>query len=427
MPPNSQPNLPAEGSYTDLEQLFISEQPKNLWPVNQNSNLGAIRSVLTGLLQDALNTLSQLSIERYAHTASGYLTRWEGEVGLPKAPTGKTEAQRRTLVLGRLTKGPFRRARRIEIVESYIQATFGTPASLTPEGLSLDASGISLLSEAGVVTSLYRIYEDVKNFSYDVRIKDTVDPDFVGMTRELGRIEPGGITGTFAEFANILDYQKATIDPSPVGYWRFGTGGLTDLSGYGNTAVLPGAGQDPAAVAAPGLLVSGVDGANGSYDFDGTNDYITIPDAAQLDVGDLFSVEMLINADAFTSNPRLVSKGGLSFEIYLTTGGQLRLQVPTGGVLVAHSAINLSTATTYHIVVVKHDKEIHMYINGVDQVVEDNENIVFANNSTALEVGRTNGAASSFFNGRMDELAVYNRALTASKVFEKYNTSKNIP
>jgi len=203
MPPNAQPNLPAEAEYTDLEQLWISEQPKNLWPVNQNSNLGALRKVLTDRLQAGLTTLGELAQERFVETsaAEGYLGRWEAEVGLPVAPTGRTELARRQLVHGRLRKGPFTRTRRKEIVESYIEVTFGSPTELTPAGVPLTAGGTTLFSEGGPVTSFYSIYENVPNFSYEIRILNTITPDLVSLTRELRYITPAWISFTVSSVA----------------------------------------------------------------------------------------------------------------------------------------------------------------------------------------------------------------------------------
>lgn len=223
----SQPNLPAEGSYTDLEQLFISEQPKNLWPVNQNSNFGAVRKTLTGKLQDALTTLAELSQERFVATslAEGYLGRWEAEVGLPVAPTGRSEAERRALVLGRLRKGAFTRQLRREIVEAHIQVTFGAPVELTPGGVPITGDGIALFSEGGVVTDLYSITENVTDFSYAVRISDTLTPDMISLERELRRVTPGWIDFSVDLVPQWqLDPYSATKGiAAGGGIWFFGT------------------------------------------------------------------------------------------------------------------------------------------------------------------------------------------------------------
>lgn len=198
-PPNSQPALPAEADYTDLEQGFISEQPKNLWPQNQNSNFGAIRKITTDLLQMAVTTLEELALEQHIATASGYLGRWEADLGLSVAPTGRTEAERRAVAKVRLAKGPFTRTRRREIVESYITATFGASLELTPTGLPLTSDGLALYSEPGVVTSLYSIVENVEDFSYVVSIQQDVDPDLISLQRELRSITPAHINFTIVE------------------------------------------------------------------------------------------------------------------------------------------------------------------------------------------------------------------------------------
>jgi hypothetical protein len=191
--PNSQPNLPAEGTFNDVERVFIDEQP-SIWPENQNSNLGTLRRVITQPLQDAVDTILDVWNQLFVSTADGYLGLWEDQLGLPKASAGRTLAQRRFLVGFRMTIGPFTRTRRKQIVENFIQATFGTAVQLTGAGVPFDGTGIPLYSEYGDVSTLYTITEDVENFHYTVNIVPSVDPDIPGLTRELTHFTPAHIS-----------------------------------------------------------------------------------------------------------------------------------------------------------------------------------------------------------------------------------------
>lgn len=192
--PNPQPDLPVEGVYTDIELLMISEEPGGLFPENQNSNYGTLRKILSEPLQDAIDTLVMLLNELFISTANDFLGKWENELGLPDGSSLSVDA-RRARLSSRMTLGAFTRTRRKNIVESYIQATFGTPAQFSPGGLSL-LGGIELHSESGDVTSMYTITEDVENFSYNVNIVPTVDPDIANLTRDLEWLTPAHISFT---------------------------------------------------------------------------------------------------------------------------------------------------------------------------------------------------------------------------------------
>lgn len=197
-PPNPQPVLPAEGPYTDTERLFISDEPPGLFPENQNSNWGTLRRVLTDEIEIAVGQLNDLYNEIFIETAVGYLPNWEAEMGLPLG-TGYSDSRRRVSILSRRVRAPFTRTRRKNIVELFIQDTFGVPATFTSDGISF-VDGIPLHSEPGGVTSFYNIIENVENFSYEVQISNTVEPDLSGMTRELAWITPAHISFTITRF-----------------------------------------------------------------------------------------------------------------------------------------------------------------------------------------------------------------------------------
>lgn len=186
-----QPTLPAEIAPSDAELEFMELSPPGLFPQNQNSNFGfIIRKLWCDRITELAEQLTTLYNEKFPDTADQFLDDHEREYGLPIAPSNLTIAQRRQSVLTRIRVGPFTRTRRKEIVESFITATFGNPIQLTPGGVPLVSGGVPLFGETGIVTSLYRIVENIEGQSYTVRISNTVTPDDVGLHRELDRITP---------------------------------------------------------------------------------------------------------------------------------------------------------------------------------------------------------------------------------------------
>jgi hypothetical protein len=182
------------GEYSDLERLFIAEQPKFLWPENQDSNFGILRKVLTDHPQLTVDQLNALYLEMFVLTSVAYLGRWEEQVGLPANPTASITL-RRAMVLERLSKRLFTRTRRREIVERFLQNTLGEAVQLTPEGVALTPEGVPLYSgELESVLNLYFITEDIETFHYTVYIASTATPNEDSLIRELLFLTPAGIS-----------------------------------------------------------------------------------------------------------------------------------------------------------------------------------------------------------------------------------------
>lgn len=187
--------IPDEGTYGEIERDLIDNEPPGLFPGDQNSYWGQVRKVFADYLQVLADKTEQWYANLDPSTVDeNDIHNWENMLGVPTNPgTGATLQQRRTFIQFRLGKGPFTRTRRQLIVEMFIAATFGEALSLTSNGLSLTAGGLSFSSGSTDFTGTYVIVEDIPNFSYQVRILDTIAPDMLGLTRELERITPAGI------------------------------------------------------------------------------------------------------------------------------------------------------------------------------------------------------------------------------------------
>jgi len=139
-----QPTLPPEGNYSELELAWIEEQ-QPIFPTNQDSNYGAHRAVICGFLQEVADQEQALFSNRFIDTAEEWLGEWEEMFGIPRDQAIDLD-RRRATVKGRMQKGLFTRAKREQVIRNVIASTFGPAATLTPEGLTLDATGISLFS-----------------------------------------------------------------------------------------------------------------------------------------------------------------------------------------------------------------------------------------------------------------------------------------
>jgi hypothetical protein len=192
-----QPVLPAEVPLTDAEQAFIEESPPGFYPDNQNSNFGyLIRKLWCDKIDEIAGQMATMYANRFVPTADLLLDDWEIDLGLLVHPANQTLAQRRSNVLSRLRTGAFTRVMRDGIIEQFILATFGTVIQFSIAGIPFVPAGIPFASEGGDLSTLYKVVEDLTNFTYQVRIKNTVQPDEASLRRALDRVTPAGISYT---------------------------------------------------------------------------------------------------------------------------------------------------------------------------------------------------------------------------------------
>jgi Concanavalin A-like lectin/glucanases superfamily len=413
-----QPILPAEEPPSKAERAFINDQPV-IFPPNQDSNWGVLRKAWTDQLQALINQQTLIWSERFVQTSTTFLDEWEFMAGLPEAPTGISDSERRLRVLNRIRSGPFTDARRIEIIEPYIQATFGVSPAFTPGGLSL-SGGIPLMADAaGDPKQYYRVYEDVRNFAYEVWIDSDMTPDLVNMLRDLKRITPAGITITIDNTHAVpLDYAKAIRNNQPIWYGRLG-GNANDSSGNANNGTLNGS---PATLAAPGLLNSSVAAGDAGITFDGTNDYISIPITALIQrLVDNWTVEFLIKTSTVSRTLISTMAGGLNIRIRST--GALAIGSTASEPLL--SSTGVTDNVTHFVVVRRKGNVFNVRIDGVDRSVLNPSLPISIAVPTALNIGRKYDN-TEFFNGGGDEFAFFDRYLSDAQVDSDYKTSKAI-
>jgi hypothetical protein len=193
-----------EGSYTDVEREFIENEPPGLFPQDQSSVWGQVRSVYAAQLQ----TLADLLTKWYGNldprtVSDDDLSEWEYMLDLPSGNTALSPALRRAAIQSRFKRGPFTRTRRNEIIESFIIPTFGDATLLTGAGVPLTTSGVTLYSGVSSIAGTYLVVEDIPHFAYTVYVLSAVSVDTVGLTRELKRITPSGISFTISQVPRL--------------------------------------------------------------------------------------------------------------------------------------------------------------------------------------------------------------------------------
>jgi hypothetical protein len=215
-------------------------------------------------------------------------------------------------------------------------------------------------------------------------------------------------------------YGTEVYNDTPIGYWRFDGDTVDEMGGTSMTLI----GGPPYGSA----LISPYSGAQ-SLNCDGANDYAAVPDDAKFDYTFNMSVEAWVNADVLSGTGMFVSK--YSWGIGHLAGGAPRFWTYNGTTVTNCTGSTLSTGTNYHIVGTYDGTNMKLYVNGsLANTVAFTAS--FPTNANSLLVGSWD-TTTNYFDGRVDEAAVYNRALTAQEISDHYSignaaiASKSLP
>ena len=199
-----------------------------------------------------------------------------------------------------------------------------------------------------------------------------------------------------------------------VGHWKFDEGSGTtavDSSSYSNNGTLTN--MDPGTD-----WITGVFG--GALDFDGVDDYVDlgVPASTGLDVSGAFTVALWAKPRGFNSswNYLMRHKSKFEFGFYDTVNAEkpeFKLKNDSGDRFSVRGS-ELTVGHWYHIVGVRDGSFMGIYVNGV---LVDSRND-FAGNLTSnaefLGIGGEDGDDS--FNGAIDDVRIYNHALTQEEI-----------
>jgi hypothetical protein len=213
--------------------------------------------------------------------------------------------------------------------------------------------------------------------------------------------------------------------PGLVAAWGFDEGAGTnanDATGNGHTGVISNAEWRPAGRFGGALLFNGVDS------------WVTVVDAADLRLANGMTVEAWVlptHIDGFETVVLKERPGGLSYALY-ANNAESGPGVPTGWVQ-TQAGYDLGASGTSivplnnwtHLATTYDGQAVRLYVNGVlvrtVDVLGDMET-----SATPLRIGG-NAVWGEYFSGLIDEVRVYNRALTQAEVQTDMNTAVVAP
>ncbi|MHC4740111.1 MAG: LamG-like jellyroll fold domain-containing protein, partial [Planctomycetota bacterium] len=195
--------------------------------------------------------------------------------------------------------------------------------------------------------------------------------------------------------------------------------GVTDSSSYGNDGITYGDVR---------LTFGRTGDVNEAYDFDGSGDFVYIPHAPHLDVDNISVAAWIYRRDL--GNGRIVCKSlstipeDYVFSLGVDDAGsdlsevKVRLATETGVVSV-YGTIFFEKFTWTHVAFTYDGRKISIYVNGVEGgVFNKTGNMQKA--AIPVVIGNVNLTNDRYFNGRIEDVTIFDRALDPNEVSELF-------
>jgi hypothetical protein len=274
----------------------------------------------------------------------------------------------------------------------------------------------------------------------------------VSLNASAGSLLPGSYSASIF-FSNVTDHSSQTrqfilkipygedFHPysstisgfSPLGYWRLNE---TNAAMIGGTALNLGNAGHAADGVFSGALAWVTGALRGDADtavgFNGASE-ITVPHIPALTLNPPFTIEAWVTPTTVQTNGNLVcplacgefgtnrsgwliyqSATGWNFRMYDQNGMNASLNIETGGAPVP--------GIWYHIAAVYDGSAGQIYVNGNSGAATPAGFV--ASTNAALTIG-TRSDTNFFFSGSVDEVAIYNQALTPSNIVAHYQAGTN--
>jgi hypothetical protein len=202
------------------------------------------------------------------------------------------------------------------------------------------------------------------------------------------------------------------IDPSKPSSYVGSGNAIYDLSGAGNTGTL-----------ANGPIFSGLNG--GSLIFDGLEEYIDIPSISSIS-GD-FTVALWFYSTAASENiyKRLID---FNYETGFWLGRYANTDTWGGGIIEPNGPYGIYLPFTnnqwHYLVSIRRGSTHILYGDGITSTVSNSVSTSILTSVNKLQIARQPGGANQYFAGRIAQVQLYNRALSAVEVEQNYNATK---
>ncbi|MCJ7777247.1 MAG: LamG domain-containing protein [Sedimentisphaerales bacterium] len=214
-------------------------------------------------------------------------------------------------------------------------------------------------------------------------------------------------------FVLVLGLVQASVaegaDPNLVGWWKLddscGTTAI-DSSNYGNNGTLLG---DPKWV--PGRI-------GGALNLDGTNDYVDCGSAAVFNINGAITLSAWVKTNDAGNGQHnsYVTKGDHSYAIKHFSGNSIEFFIYDGDWIATTFSVDSSFNGVWHHLAGTYDgTQVKLYIDGELRNTKDHVGPI-ASNAYNVNIGADSEKADRFYNGVIDDVRIYNRALSGAEI-----------
>ncbi|MDO8604836.1 MAG: LamG domain-containing protein [bacterium] len=288
-----------------------------------------------------------------------------------------------------------------------------------------DAGRVSILNvEVGsALTDTSRVFIGAFNAgSMQAFVKGMID-DVRIYNRALSATE-------ITQLYNIGAATKVAVSPSQgsgsltqglVSYWTFdgkdmANGVARDVSGNGNNGNL-------ISIATSTFYKAGKIGQGAN--FDGVDDFVNAGNSASVNLSDTFSVSAWIKQTA-TANASVpvgkVTGGSAGWMIYQLFAAEINFFVYNYAIDNANAGVSFRLNQWDHVVGVSNPTQTCIYVNGALKNCANKGAGAYVESASALQFDSY--FTTHNFKGSIDDVRIYNRALSAGEIRQLYNTGK---
>lgn len=203
-----------------------------------------------------------------------------------------------------------------------------------------------------------------------------------------------------------------------VGYWPF-NGNATDVSGNGNNGIVNGA----------TLTTDRFGNQNSAYSFDGINDQIVVADTNILDITKNLSLCAWIKPASFGSENKIITKfPPNSYQLSVWNNKAIIQICPNGqpdywdNKCISNDSININKWSFICGIYDYDNNLMKVYINGVLEKSVSVSGQINSGNAPVI-IGNFYGGTNWWWHGVIDDIRIYNRALSATEILALYNES----
>ncbi len=250
------------------------------------------------------------------------------------------------------------------------------------------------------------------------------EPAFIGSTA--GLAEFLGVIDEVEYFSRALSTAEilAIHDSGSAGKCRTCTPPPSDMVSWWRAENNPNDTQDGNDGTLQGNATFAAGKVGQSFSFDGDGDFVNVPLSTNLNIQNAITIDAWVKPSTIT-DIKVIAGKPFGYQIILLADGKARFAFPIGGPFSSVDSTSAIPINTFTHVAATYDSStgmIKMYINGVlENTVTTSGTIDIVNKPFQIGGFSDIDFTGAFFHGLIDEVEVFNRALSQSEIQEIVN------